>query len=83
MTRHPRIEANPKVMLGKPVVCGTRITVELIVRRVSQGASELEVVQAYPGLTVEDVRAALAYAADVIAREELILVDMEPRPAGS
>ncbi len=58
-----RIEVNPKVMLGKPVIRGTRIPVELILRKLSEGATEAELVDAYPKLTPEDIRAALAYAA--------------------
>ena len=63
---------NPRVMVGKPVVKGTRITVELILRRLSEGATEQDILTAYPHLTAEDVRAAAAYAADVVAREELV-----------
>jgi len=75
MTIHDRIETNAKIMLGKPVVRGTRITVELIVRKISEGADEKTLLQAYPKLTLEDVRAALRYAADTIAREEIIIVN--------
>lgn len=83
MTPRDRIEINPRIMLGKPVIRGTRITVELIVRKISEGASEADVVSAYPGLAIEDVRAALSHAADVIAREDSILVDAEPGPPGN
>ena len=54
-----RIEINPRVMLGKPVITGTRITVESIVRKVAEGASVEEILADHPRLTVEDVRAAL------------------------
>jgi uncharacterized protein (DUF433 family) len=47
MSVHPRIEINPKVMLGKPVIRGTRITVELIVRKLSEGADERSLTQAH------------------------------------
>jgi len=60
----------PDVMLGKPVIRGTRIPVELILRRISEGASEGDLLQSYPTLTREDVRAAVAFAADEIARRE-------------
>jgi len=83
MSAQDRIESNPKIMLGKPVIRGSRITVELIVRKISEGASEADVLKAYPGLTIEDVRAALAYAADVIAHEDLILVDAGHGSSGS
>ncbi len=55
-----RIEINPQVMLGKPVIRGTRIPVELILRKLSEGATEADLLDAYPRLTVEDIRAALA-----------------------
>jgi len=66
------IEINPKVMLGKPVVRGTRITVELLLRKLSEGATEAELLQDYPHLTAADIRAAIQYAADVVAHEEVI-----------
>lgn len=68
-----RIEINPAVMLGKPVIKGTRIPVELILRKLSQGLTEDSLLDAHPQLTVEDVRAALAYAADSVAHETILL----------
>jgi len=68
-----RIEINPQVMLGKPVIRGTRIPVELILRKLSEGATEADLLDAYPRLTVEDIRAALAYAADSVAHDTIIL----------
>lgn len=68
-----RIEIDPKVMLGKPVIRGTRIPVELILRKLSEGAVEADLLDAYPRLTPADIRAALAYAADTIAHETVIL----------
>jgi uncharacterized protein (DUF433 family) len=65
-----RIEINPKVMMGKPVITGTRITVELLLRKLSEGASEPELLEAYPHLTAADIRAAIKYAADVFPAEE-------------
>ena len=59
-----RIEVNPRVMLGKPVIRGTRVTVELILRKLSEGATEAELLDAYPRLTRDDIRAAIGYAAD-------------------
>jgi len=56
-----RIEINPKVMLGKPVICGTRIPVELILRKLSEGATTADLLDAYPRLTKEDIQAALSY----------------------
>lgn len=62
-----RIEVNPDVMVGKPVIRGTRIPVELILRRISEGATEDDLLASYPHLTREDIRAAVAFAADEIA----------------
>jgi len=68
-----RITSNPDVMIGKPVIKGTRITVELIVKRLSEGMSNQELLEAYPHLTIEDIFAALAYSADAVSKEELIV----------
>ena len=68
-----RISINPKVMVGKPVIRGTRIPVELIVRKLSEGATDSDLLNAYPRLAIEDIRAALAYAADSLAHEVIIL----------
>ena len=59
-------------MLGKPVIKGSRITVELILRKLSEGMTIEEVLEAYPHLTKEDVLATFSYSADVISNEELI-----------
>jgi len=69
-----RIEINPKVMMGKPIIRGTRIPVELILRKLGEGATEADLLDAYPRLTKEDIQAALGYAADTLAHEEIILV---------
>jgi uncharacterized protein (DUF433 family) len=74
MIQGDRIEINPNVMLGKPVIRGTRIPVELILRKLSEGATEAELLDGYPRLTPEDIRAALAYAADSISHEETLAV---------
>ena len=67
-----RIEIDPKVMLGKPVVRGTRITVELILERLAADYSIEEVLDEYPTLAREDVLAALAYARQAIGTDEII-----------
>ncbi|MEJ2378512.1 MAG: DUF433 domain-containing protein [Pseudolabrys sp.] len=54
MSMQDRIEINPKVMLGKPVTRGTRITVELILRKLGEGATQQELLEAYPRLTQHD-----------------------------
>lgn len=75
--RTDRIEINPNVMMGKPVIRGTRLTVEMIVRKLSEGASEGDLLEAYPRLTREDIRAALGYAADTLAHEETLFLSQE------
>ena len=72
MDYRERIGSDPDVMLGKPVIRGTRITVELILRKISEGMAVEELLQAYPHLRREDILAAVSYAADVIAKEEMI-----------
>jgi uncharacterized protein (DUF433 family) len=60
------IVSNPKVMMGKPVIRGTRITVELILEKFAAGYTEDEVLRAHPHITREGVRAALAFAAEAL-----------------
>jgi uncharacterized protein (DUF433 family) len=74
MAATDRIVVDPKVMLGKPVIRGTRIPVELIVRKLGEGATEADLLDGYPALTREDIQAAPAYAADTLAHEETILL---------
>jgi len=66
-----RISLNPQVMTGKPVIRGTRIPVELIVRMLAQGIPERDILREYPRLQPDDIRAALAYAAQVLAYEDV------------
>ncbi|MEQ9467352.1 MAG: DUF433 domain-containing protein [Ekhidna sp.] len=68
-----RITTDPDVMLGKPIIVGTRITVELILRKLSEGLTIDEVHAAYDHITKEDIYAALTYASDLIANEEVII----------
>ena len=81
MTITDRIEINPKVMLGKPVIRGTRVTVELILRKLSEGARAADLLTAYPKLTREDIQAAIQYAADTVAHEETVLLRTRKRSA--
>ena len=60
-------------MLGKPVIRGTRIPVELILRKLADGATEDDLLEMYPRITQRDIRAAIRYAADIVAHEETIL----------
>lgn len=68
------IESNADVMLGKPVIKGTRITVALILQKLSEGGTIQGLLAAYPGLTEMDIKAVLAYASDVISNERIINV---------
>ncbi len=70
-----RIAMNPAVMLGKPVISGTRITVELLLRRLAEGATTAQMLEMYPQLSIGDIHAAMRYAADTIAHEETVLID--------
>lgn len=67
-----RIGINPKVMLGKPVIRGTRIPVEIILRKLAQSISIEEILSDYPRLTKEDIQAAIAYAAQSLSTEEIL-----------
>jgi len=62
--KHERIEVNPAVMFGKPVIKGTRLTVELIMEELRGGMSVAEMLEAHPRLTVEGVEAAKAFASE-------------------
>lgn len=73
-TCQSRIEIDPDVMLGKPVIRGTRIPVEIVLRKLSDGATTQDLLFAYPRLTPDDIRAALVYAADTIAHETLVVL---------
>jgi uncharacterized protein (DUF433 family) len=66
------IDVNPEVMGGKPVIKGTRIPVELVVRKLGEGASITDLLEGYPNLTKQAIHAALLYAADTIADEQFL-----------
>jgi uncharacterized protein (DUF433 family) len=74
MTVTDRVETNPDIMLGKPVIRGTRIPVELILRKLSEGTTEADLLDAYPRLTREDIQAAIRFAADTLAHEQVIFL---------
>ena len=63
-----RITIDPEVMVGKPVIKGTRITVQLIVQLLANGATETEILNEYPDLKKEDIKAALFYASDATTK---------------
>jgi uncharacterized protein (DUF433 family) len=78
MTIHERVEIRPDVMLGKPVIRGTRVTVELVLRKLAEGMTQKALLDAYPRLTAADVQAAIQFAADTLAHEEVVF-----RPTGT
>lgn len=67
-----RITSDPNIMLGKPVIKGTRITVEIILKRLGEGATKEDLLQMYPSISKEDINAVLEYAAGIIGNEEVI-----------
>jgi uncharacterized protein (DUF433 family) len=73
------ISIDPNVCHGKPCIKGTRVWVSLIVDNLAAGASEAEILESYPSLTSEDVRAALAYAAEM-ARERYVDIPIKHTP---
>ena len=70
-----RIKSDPKIMFGKPVIAGTRITVEHVLRCLAAGETPEEIIADYPPLTIEDIRAAQAFAADHLARESVFAAE--------
>jgi len=73
-----RIVIDPEVLVGKPVVRGTRLAVEFIVGLLAQGWSEAEILQNYPGLTKEDILACLSYASDTLRAEHVYPIEAKP-----
>ena len=74
MNIHDMIAIKPEVMLGKPVIKGTRIPVDLIVRKLGEGASFEDLLDGYPNLSKDAIQAALIYAADMIRNETTIFL---------
>ena len=68
---HPRIMSDPKIMFGKPVIRDTRITVEHILRCLAAGEAPSEIIENYPPLSIDDIRAAQAFGADHLAHEQV------------
>lgn len=75
MSDHPRIVTDPRIMVGKPVVRGTRITVEFILKLLAGGWTVADVLDNYPHLTDADVRAALAFAAEYMEKEVVLAAE--------
>lgn len=65
------IEINPKILVGKPVIVGTRISIELILKLIAQGWKEEDIIKEYPNLKKEHIRAALLYAEKIVGEEEV------------
>jgi uncharacterized protein (DUF433 family) len=70
----PIITSDPNIMLGKPVIAGTRITVELVLRKLGAGESINQLLESHPRLTREAILAALEFAADAIGAETVVPV---------
>ncbi len=71
MTQHPRITLDPDVLVGKPVIRGTRLSVEFVIGLMADGWSESEILENYPGISHGDIIACLAYARDVLNAEKV------------
>lgn len=79
MDWRPYIEQRPGVMAGKPVIKDTRLTVELILERLSDGDTDADLLDSYPRLRPEHIRAALAFAAASLSSEEFVFTEAESR----
>jgi len=71
MSWQERITIDPEILVGKPVIKGTRLAVEFIIDLLAQGWTEEEILRNYPGLTREDIRACLQYASEVLRTEKV------------
>lgn len=71
MNWQERIILDPKVLVGKPVIKGTRISVELVIDLLGRGYTTQQVIEQYPHITAQDVQACLAYASDVLRSEKV------------
>lgn len=67
-----RIETNPNIMFGKPVIKGSRLTIEIILEKLAAGETEDEILKEYPFLKKEDIKAALLFAAKTLSLEEVM-----------
>lgn len=71
MNHHERITLDPAILAGKPVIRGTRLSVEFIIGLLADRWSESDILAAYPGIESEDIRACLAYARDLLSSERV------------
>jgi uncharacterized protein (DUF433 family) len=74
---NPLVISDPKVMMGKPVIAGTRITVEMILEKLAAGETVEQILAAHPRLTAEGIRAALAFAAEAL-KADVVYPVLEP-----
>jgi uncharacterized protein (DUF433 family) len=74
MDWHDRISVDPKILVGKPVIKGTRIAVEFVVELLGRGWTTQQILEEYDHLTLEDIQACLAYAGDVLKSERVYLL---------
>lgn len=74
MNVNERIVVDPGVLTGKPVIKGTRLAVEFVIDLLAEGWTENEILDNYPGITNEDIRACLSYASDILHAERVYLV---------
>ena len=72
MSWHDHIELNPEVLVGKPVLKGTRLSVEFVLDMIAAGVSEAEMLANYPRLTHEGILACVAYASDLVRGERVL-----------
>jgi uncharacterized protein (DUF433 family) len=70
-TEHSRITLDPLVLTGKPVIRGTRLSVEFMIGLMAEGWNEAEIIKNYPGITRDDLMACLAYARDALSSEKI------------
>jgi uncharacterized protein (DUF433 family) len=71
MLEHPRITLDPEVLAGKPVIRGTRLSVEFVIGLMADGWSEADILENYPGITHHSIIACLSYARDILSSEKV------------
>ena len=71
MNWQERIIIDPEILVGKPVVKGSRLALEFIIDLLAKGWSEDEILRNYPGLSQEDIRACLSYASEILRAEKI------------
>jgi uncharacterized protein (DUF433 family) len=75
MLDHPRISLDPKVLVGKPVIRGTRLSVEFVIGLLAEGWSRKDIIDEYPSLTDDDITACLNYARDLLSSERVFAAE--------